>query len=126
MKSSDETKKFNVTFEDCTRQIAQANCKISQSNTLTKELIEDILFDTSIISITYNKKNRIRVICLSLTSVYIRLSSRNLPSSLYKCTFNQVNVTDYTGKYIIYMYLYYTCYTCVLVNRTPPLWYITF
>ena len=59
MKSSDKTKKFNVTFEDCTRQIAQANCKISQSNTLTKELIEDILFDTSIISITYNKKNRI-------------------------------------------------------------------
>ena len=23
-------------------------------------------------------------------------------------------------------YLYYTCYTCVLVNRTPPLWYIAF
>ena len=60
MKSSDETKKFNVTFlEDCIRQIAQANGKISQSNTLTKELIEDNLFDTSIISITYNKKNRV-------------------------------------------------------------------
>ena len=60
MKSSDETKKFNVTFfEDCIRQIPQANGKISQSNTLTKELIEDILFDTSIISITYNKKNRV-------------------------------------------------------------------
>ena len=50
MKSSDETKKFNVTFfEDCIRQIAQANGKISQSNTLTKELIEDILFDTSML-----------------------------------------------------------------------------
>ena len=49
MKSSDETKKLNVTFEDCIRQIAQANGKISQSNTLTKELIEDILFDTSML-----------------------------------------------------------------------------
>ena len=57
-KSSIETKKFSVTFfENSMKQIAETNSKIVDE--FTKELIEDILFDTSIISITYNKHSHI-------------------------------------------------------------------
>ena len=70
MKTLDKTKKFNITFfEDCIRQIAEANGKICQSNTFTKELIEDILFDTSTISITYNKRSRVVENIVSVQSV---------------------------------------------------------
>ena len=69
-KSSTETNRFSVTlFESSIKQIVQANSEIPEDNKFTKELIEDLLFDTSVISITYNKRTHIVENVISVQSV---------------------------------------------------------
>ena len=59
VKNSSATKLTLTLFENTIHQIAKINGHPVEINQFTAELIEEIIFDTSVISVTYNKKSHI-------------------------------------------------------------------
>jgi len=59
VKNSSATKLTLTLFENAIHQIAKINGRTVEINQFTAELIEEIIFDTSVISVTYNKKSHI-------------------------------------------------------------------
>lgn len=59
VKNSTATKLTLTLFENTIHQIAKINGHPVEINQFRAELIEEIIFDTSVISVTYNKKSHI-------------------------------------------------------------------
>lgn len=59
VKNSTANKLTLTLFENTIYQIAKINGHAVEINQFTAELIEQIVFDTSVISVTYNKKSHI-------------------------------------------------------------------